>query len=122
VTVRRPYAHEALLAMDPGGDERAPGAAVTLALCGSWEHPPPCPLAPHHTRAERDADGALRVRVLFAAEPADEERVRTLVEAALDGGAVDTPDGGRATWRRVSGGPSEVRPGEREHAGRLTRS
>jgi hypothetical protein len=120
--MRRPHAHEALLVMDPGGDERAPGAAVTLALCGSWEHPPPCPLAPHHTRAERDADGVLRVRVLFAAEPADEARVRELVEGALRHGAVATPGGGRATWRLTACGPSEVRPEEREHAGRLARS
>ena len=38
--------------MPAPADDGAPGAAVTVALCGHWEHPPPCPLAPHHTRAE----------------------------------------------------------------------
>ena len=35
----------------------APGGAITVALCGSWDHEPPCPLAPHHTRAHRSGDG-----------------------------------------------------------------
>ena len=82
---RRPYAHEATVALPADGDARAPGAAITLALCGSWTHDPPCPLAPHHTRADRAdrAGGELALRVLFAADPADEARVRQLVDAAL---------------------------------------
>ncbi|KQC37143.1 MULTISPECIES: hypothetical protein [Frankia] len=43
--MRRPFAHEFVLVLAPGGDERAPGAAITAALCGRWEHPPPCPQA-----------------------------------------------------------------------------
>jgi hypothetical protein len=49
-------------------DTAAPGAAITMFLCGSWEHDGPCPLAPHHTRATRDGSH-LRIRVLFAVEP-----------------------------------------------------
>ncbi|MEX5721628.1 hypothetical protein [Geodermatophilus maliterrae] len=45
------FAHDGLLSMEPGADDRAPGGVITVALCGSWEHEPPCPLAPHHTRA-----------------------------------------------------------------------
>ncbi|WP_309107289.1 hypothetical protein [Arthrobacter sp.] len=48
-----PFVHEALLAVGGDSDGAAPGAAVTLELCGSLEHQPPCPLAPHNTRAER---------------------------------------------------------------------
>ena len=33
--------------MEPDADVQAPGAAVTVALCGHWEHEPPGPLAPH---------------------------------------------------------------------------
>jgi len=32
--MRRPFAHEAFVAIDPGADTRAAGAAVTVALCG----------------------------------------------------------------------------------------
>lgn len=116
-----PFAHDALLWMDPGGDDRAPGGAITVALCGTWEHEPPCPLAPHHTRAERAGD-EVRLRVLFAAEPDDEARVRAAIGEALAGGTRATPDGGTATWRLVSAEASEVRPEELEHAGRLARS
>ena len=45
--------------MEPHADVRAPGAAVTVALCGHWEHEP-CPLAPHHVSAHEN-DGELRV-------------------------------------------------------------
>jgi hypothetical protein len=68
-------AHEAVLAMDPLADERAPGAAVTVAPCGHWDHDPPCPLTPHHNRADR-VDGEVRVRTLFAVEPELEDTVR----------------------------------------------
>jgi hypothetical protein len=115
---RRAYAHDAVVVLADGGDERAPGGAVTVALCGSWSHDPPCPLAPHHTAAVRAHDG-LRLRVLFAADPADEARVRELLAEALAGGSAEGPDGVRTSWRLVSAGPSDVRPEEREHAERL---
>jgi hypothetical protein len=41
--MRQPFAHDAVLAMPAGGDLGAPGAAITVALCGHWEHAPPCP-------------------------------------------------------------------------------
>ncbi|MGY1741110.1 MULTISPECIES: hypothetical protein [unclassified Blastococcus] len=115
---RAAFAHDAVLAMAPDGDERAPGGAVTLALCGGWSHEGPCPLAPHHTAAWWDAD-RLRVRVLFAARPEDEARVRALVRGALAAGGVQGPDGVRSSWRLVSDRPGTVAEGERVHAGRL---
>ena len=118
--MRQPFAHEAVLAADTGTDERAPGGAITVALCGSPEHEPPCPLAPHHTRVER-SEGERRVRTLFAAEPAEEHRVRALIDAALAGGSTDDPDGVRHTWRLTSSGPSAVHPEEQEDAARLAR-
>jgi hypothetical protein len=117
---RRAFAHDAVLAFPAGGDERAPGGVVTLALCGSWTHDPPCPLAPHSTSTARDG-GQLRVRVLFAAEPADEARVRALIEEALVRGECVGPDGVRTAWRLAGASASELRPEEAEHAGRLLR-
>jgi hypothetical protein len=117
---KQAYAHDAVLLMAPGGDERAPGGAVTLTLCGSWSHEPPCPLAPHHTAVSRTGD-ELRVRVLFAAAPRDEERVRALIDAALRSGGAPTPDGPPATWRLTSSAASSVRADERDHGDRLTR-
>jgi hypothetical protein len=107
VYVREPFAHDVVLAMDAGADPAAPGAAITTRLCGHWEHEPPCPLAAHHTAAERLDDGSVRLRVLFAAEPADEAEVRAGIEAAL------------SAWPVRTSGPSDVRPEERAHATRL---
>jgi hypothetical protein len=118
--VRHTFAHDAILAMAPDGDENAPGAAITVALCGSWKHEPPCPLAPHHTRAHRSG-GTLMLRLLFAAEPEDEQRVRDLVDAVLERGWGDGPDGARTPWLLLEAGPSEVRIEEEGHARRLVR-
>jgi hypothetical protein len=115
------FALDALLLMEPGADDRAPGGAITVALCGSWEHEPPCPLAPHHTRAERAGD-EVRLRVLFAAEPDEESRVRAMIGDALAEGSGVNPEGGTTSWRLVGTWTSQVRPEEEEHAGRLARS
>ncbi|RBY78914.1 hypothetical protein DQ238_11020 [Geodermatophilus sp. TF02-6] len=115
---RRVHAHDAVVALPEDDDERAPGGAVTLALCGSWTHEPPCPLASHATTAAR-ADGELRLRVLFACDPDDEPRVRRLVQEALARGECEGPDGVRTTWRLLRAGASAVRPDERGHAARL---
>ena len=102
------YAHDAVLRMEPDADVGAPGAAVTTALCGHWQHEPPCPLAPHHTRAEHDGD-AVRLHVLFATAPEREDEVRRRIEAALDD----------PRWRLLSAAPGVVAPAEAAHAARL---
>jgi hypothetical protein len=118
---REPFAHDAVLVLDPDGDENAPGGAITVALCGSWSHEPPCPLAPHHTRVHRHGS-EVTLRLLFAADPADEPRVRRLVDEVLARGWGDQPDGGRTGWRLVESGPSPVQFEEEDHARRLARS
>ena len=93
--------------MEPHADLRAPGAAITVALCGHWNHEPPCPLAPHHVSADED-DGELRVRVLFAAERDKEREVRHLIEQALsrqlkfpdDFPLCAQPGPARSQWKR----------------------
>lgn len=115
--MRQAFAHDAVLSMGDEADEGAPGAAVTVALCGHWEHEPPCPLAPHHVRSER-VDGDLQVRVLFATDPENEPEVRRRVEQALSG-QWPFPDGFTASWQLRHSRPSEVSPDESDHAERL---
>jgi hypothetical protein len=117
--MRQAYAHDAVIGMAPGGDIRAPGGAITVALCGSLEHEPPCPLAAHHTRAERAGD-EVRLRVLFAAEPDDAADVRLGIDRALSAGSFAGPDGVVTEWRLLDSGPAGVTAGERDHAQRLT--
>ena len=116
---RGAYAHDAVVILDPGGDSRAPGGAITVALCGHWDHEPPCPLAPHHTDAAPGDDGTVRLRVLFAAEPKDEGRVRELITQALSSGRLTGPDGKVTRWMMQSSDASSVRPDEADHAARL---
>jgi hypothetical protein len=88
--------------LGPDGDPAAPGGAITVALCGDWEHEPPCPLAPHHTEATRDAGDRVRLRVLFTVEPEREAEVRSLIDSALASGRQSGPDGRVTTWTVVS--------------------
>jgi hypothetical protein len=106
--------------MEPDGDVRAPGAAVAVALCGHWDHEPPCPLAPHRVSADEDG-GELRVRILFAAEPDTEPEVRRLIELALSGLA-EYPDGFTTPWRLRASRPSDVLAEETGQAEYLIRS
>lgn len=115
---RQPFAHDARLVLTPGGDDRVPGGAITVALCGSWSHVLPCPLAPHHTGVERSG-ADVPLRVLSVAEPEDEAAVRARVEETLARGHAEDPAGRRTGWRLVSSGSSAVRPDELDHARRL---
>jgi hypothetical protein len=109
--MRQAFAHEARLAMHPDADLRAPGAAVTVALCGSWDHEPPCPLAAHHTQADRAGD-QVRLRMLFAAEPTAELTVRQRIDDALACGQLQGPGAVITRWRLLTSGPSELTAGE----------
>ncbi|MFD8072345.1 hypothetical protein ACFV3E_06805 [Streptomyces sp. NPDC059718] len=113
--MRLTFAHDAVVTLAPGGDERAPGAAVTVALCGHWEHEPPCPLAPHHTAVTAGPGGTLRLRVLFASAPGDEAEVRRRIDAALAAGGLGTTH-----WEFGGSRPGEPRPDEAAHAARLS--
>jgi len=104
--MRLAYAHQAMITTT--GDDREPGAAITVALCGHWDHEPPCPLAPHHIAAARDGD-TVRLRVLFVTEPHHVDEVRKRIDDALAAG----------DWRLIESGPAGVDPGEWDHARRL---
>jgi len=116
--MRQAFAHEATVVTAGGGDAGAPGAAITVELCGSWIHEPPCPLAPHYTHAERAGD-ELHLRTLFVVEPEREDEVRQKIKAALDKGQVVRPDNLVTTWRILSSQAADVVEAEQEHAQRL---
>jgi hypothetical protein len=114
--MRVAYAHEAVVTLDEGGDTRAPGGAITVALCGAIDHEPPCPLAAHHTAAVSTEDGGLTLRVLFAAAPGRADEVRDRIDTALAAGAFrDT------RWQLIRSGCVRIADADREHARRLLR-
>jgi hypothetical protein len=120
--MRHAFAHQGLIELLDGGDERAPGAAVTVALCGHWEHEPPCRV-PHRTDVAATPDG-LAVRVLFACDPADEPAVRGSIEEALGGGElpVPAPDEAPPTrWRLLRSAPGDVSDADSAVAARFVR-
>lgn len=116
--MRQTFAHEAVLIMPPDGDTATPGAAITTALCGHWQHEPPCPLAAHHTRADR-TNGEVRLRTLFATEPDLEATVRHRIDAALSRGELTGPDGAMTRWQLIVSRSSDVLAEETDHAERL---
>ena len=59
------FVHEATVELADGADPRALGGAITVALCGHWEHEPPCRW-PHHTDVTA-AGGRVIVRTVFKA-------------------------------------------------------
>jgi hypothetical protein len=101
------FVHEAFVQLDESADPAAVGAAVTVALCGHWEHEPPCRW-PHNN--ELGEDGTFRT--LFVAPDAEEAEVRAKIVAAL------RSDSG---WQVIRDGARDVAPGERELAERLSR-
>jgi hypothetical protein len=119
--VHQAFVHDAVVAMEAGGDLRAPGAAITVALCGHWEHEAPCPLAPHRTDAQRSGD-QVRLRVLFAAEPTAEAEVRRRIEAALSQASLTGPDGVTTRWQLRSEQPGLLRDGEAQQVEGFIRS
>src|SRR3954447_1693648 len=121
--MRQAFAHQGLVDLPEGGDERAPGAAVTVALCGHWEHEPPCRV-PHRTDLVR-ADDGLVVRVLFACDPAEEGEVRASVEQALASGElpVPAPEGAAPTrWQLLRSAPDGLSDADSAVAARFVAS
>lgn len=106
-TGHRVWVHEAELALNESIDPRAVGAAVTVALCGHWEHEGPCRW-PHNNQI----DGR-RFRTVFVCEPMEEPHVRALIRSALRGSS---------EWRVVSDRARPVAPREQPVADALQRA
>jgi hypothetical protein len=96
------YVHCASLAWLTG-EPAAVGAAITVSLCGSLTHEPPCPVAPHHTASQRHGDG-LETRVVFLSEPQREAEVRWRIGQVLRGGQAVIAERSEASWRLVEEG------------------
>jgi hypothetical protein len=115
---RTAFAHNAVVAMRDGGSPNALGGAIAKALCGGWDHQPPCPLAPHYVSNVADGE-TVSLRVVFATEPANEQRVRALIGDALASGQLTVPDGGIATWKMHSASAGVLRADEEDLAADL---
>jgi hypothetical protein len=119
--MREAFAIEALVTAEQDTDLRALGGAVTLALCGAFEHPGPCPLAPHRTTTERQ-DQEVAVRVVAACERDRRTEVVQRIEDALASGSVLDPDGVPQRWRFGTSRLTGLRDDERDLADRLAAS
>jgi hypothetical protein len=115
---RTAFAHDAVVAMRTGDSPNALGGAIAEALCGGWDHQPPCPLAPHYVSSTAVGE-TVTVRVVFATEPGNEQRVRTLIGEALAAGRLTVPDGGVAKWDLRSSSAGVLRADEERLAADL---
>lgn len=115
---RQAFAHDAVVVMQEGDSPNAPGGAITTALCGGWDHAPPCPLAPHYVSNAAQGE-TVSLRVVFATEPSNEQRVRTLIGQALAAGQLTVPDGGTARWVLRSASAGSLRGDEQDLAADL---
>ncbi len=77
----RAFVAEAEIALTAGVDPAAVGAAVTVELCGHWEHDGPCRWP--HNNDLRAGPALATFRTLFVAEASEEEEVRERIGAAL---------------------------------------
>ncbi|GAB3066131.1 hypothetical protein GCM10027080_02340 [Pedococcus soli] len=92
------FAHDQVWRVrDLTGDPAALGGAVTVALCGHWEHDGDCRW-PHHSSVEPDGDEHV-VTVAFDASPAEVPLVRRRIREGLSTGRLTGPDGVGSTWR-----------------------
>ena len=104
----RGHVHHAEVEFAPGADSRAPGGAVTVALCGSWEHDGDCRW-PHHTSVDPSATPS-PLRVVYVVDDDELDEVRGLIESALTEG-----DG----WRIVSMHDAPLTADEAQHAAKM---
>ncbi|HTY72770.1 MAG TPA: hypothetical protein VMI11_10155 [Actinomycetes bacterium] len=114
------YAHEGHLELADGADDRAPAAAVTVSLCGHWDHEGDCRWRHHTSIIERDGH-SLTVRTVFASDIEDEQEVRERIVAALESGLLAGP-AGESRWQVLRQEAVDLRPADQRVAGRLTRS
>jgi len=99
---------EADLVLSDGLDPAAVGAAVTVELCGHWEHDGPCRW-PHNSATDA-ARAPARLRTVFAADDDEAPEVRRRIEHALRGASA---------WHVVALGGRPVAEHERALAERL---
>ena len=82
LVARTPFVFEAELELSDGTDPRAPGGAVTVALCGHWDHEGACRWPHHNALAEPDAVGTSRLCTVAVAP--DDERADVVRRAEAE--------------------------------------
>jgi hypothetical protein len=102
------YALEAKIELQDGCDPRAVGAAVTVELCGHWEHDGPCTW-PHNSAIDADRDPAL-FRTIYVADADEQPQIRERIEHSLRAGS---------KWRVAEIHTRPLAHDERELADRL---
>lgn len=100
------FVHAAHVRLAPGGDERAPGGAVTTALCGHWEHEGACRW-PHHTDFERRDSQDIQIRIVVGCREDERAAVQATIVEALDAATLDGPTG-VTTWSVVNQGSADA--------------
>ena len=94
--MKRSFVQCAEVLLESDAEAAAPGGAVTVALCGHWDHAGPCRW-PHETSVTWDGRQG-KVRVVFVADEEEEQQVRESIARALTGGECVGPDGKRSCW------------------------
>ena len=78
---RGPIAVNARLELVADADPRAPGGAVTMELCGKYQHDGPCRW-PHNSRIDNNSAPA-RLRTIVVVSAEDRDEVVGRIERAL---------------------------------------
>jgi hypothetical protein len=82
--------------LEESTDEGAPGAAITVELCGHWQHKGLCRW-PHRTDISRRGK-FLDVQTYFEAPSEEEAEVRGRIQSALAKGRLVGEDGSVTSW------------------------
>jgi hypothetical protein len=90
------FTYHATVRLAPGGDERAIGGAVTVALCGHWDHPGPCRW-PHRTSLA-PAGERVAVTVAYTCSDAEKTLVESMIDGAIRSGMLEGPEGAVTHW------------------------
>ena len=86
-----------MLRLSGACDSRAPGGAVTVALCGHWDHEGDCRW-PHLSTILEGSDGTYRLTVEFDAPDSEVDEVDAKIRAGLATGYLLGPDGRQPKW------------------------
>ena len=106
--VRTSYVHAARIQLNEAVDPASVGAAVTVELCGHWEHEGPCRW-PHNSAIDAEASPA-RFRTVAVAEDGETEAIASRIRRVLTDGE---------DWRVVALGVRDVAAAEERLATNL---
>lgn len=112
---RKVHVHEVRVLLGGDADEAAIGGAVTQALCGRWDHRPPC-YFPHSTTITDRRDAEAVARVLYVALGPGVDEVRRMIDVRMADGRITGPDGRISTWSHLHSTPGRPNRDEVEIA------